>query len=658
MFTDMVNYTALTQADEALALKVLDYHNRLLRSIFPRYRGREVKTMGDGFLVEFASALDATNCALDILGSLHGHNGSVPEAEKVRLRIGIHLGDVVHRGRDVLGDAVNIAAQIEPLAETEGICISAQVFEQVRNKISAQLLPLAVPSHPNLRLPVAVYTILPPWSSPSVSSPPPEMPASRRLAVLPLANISADARDEYLADGLTEELITTVSRIPGLVVISRTSVMQYKNQSKRVDEIGRELHVGSILEGSVRKSGNRVRILVQLIDVATDHHLWTNDFDRELKDIFSVQREIAESVAEALRIRLLEPERAEIARPSTEVSRAHLLYLKGRFHAERMTLEECRVAIGYFKEAIREDPRYPLALAALANTYLDLAFFELAPPAEAFRNAERFAHRAVQLDGSLPEALHALGNAYLFTGRTTEAMRLARRAIELRPNLPETHLWLAGIYSYAGRFEESYEEARRALAIDPLSAPTTQAVAGWYLFSGHPDLGAELYEKVLALDPENALAWANLGYCHVLLGRYKTALQEMRKGIELSRTFNPHFRVDLVYALVRAGDVGEARKVLVELIAHHNKHKAAAYAVAAAYAAVGDRERTFEWLKKAIREHSAHLMALARDPVFEPLRSDTRFRAILKQVGSPPLVRGLNRPARAGRRTGGAPPLP
>jgi adenylate cyclase len=316
MFTDIVGYTALTQSNEAQALEVLRKHTRLLKPFFPRFRGREVKTIGDSFLLEFDSALYAVNCAIEIQKFLHDYNISSKNGWKIKLRIGIHLGDVERKRGDIFGDAVNIASRIEPLADSEGICISEQVYDQVRNKVANPMVEVSHGGLKNVATPICVYKVVMPWeTAPREENDEKAKPSKfdpKRIAVLPFSNYSPDPNDNYLADGLTEELISTMSKISKLSVIARTSVMRYKDGEKGIDDIARDLKVGTILEGSVRKSGNKLRITVQLIDPENSDHLWAESYDRDLSDVFEIQREISETVAGALRIRLMPEEKEKI----------------------------------------------------------------------------------------------------------------------------------------------------------------------------------------------------------------------------------------------------------------------------------------------------------------------------------------------------------
>ncbi|HEV2226955.1 MAG TPA: adenylate/guanylate cyclase domain-containing protein, partial [Nitrososphaerales archaeon] len=434
MFTDMVGYTALTQSNESQALDVLERHNRLIRPFFPKFHGTEVKTIGDSFMVEFDSAMDATNCAIEIQRFLHDYNVSSRDEWKITLRIGVHLGDVVHSGNDILGDAVNIASRLQPLAEPEGICVSDQVFGQVRNKIPQALVKMVPQEMKNVRFPVDVYKVVMPWDR--ESSEEALQLDSKRIAVLPFTNMSPDPQDEYFADGLTEELISTMSKMSELKVISRTSVMQYKGKSKPMGEIGRELKAGTVLEGSVRKASSRVRVTIQMIDSNNDLHLWAESYDRELQDIFAIQSDIAQQVASALKVRLLSGEKKDIEKRPTENIDAYQAHLKGRYHLNReQTKEETAKALSYFEEAIKLDSNFALPYAGVSDYYHFGSHTNWFSPEEAFPKMKEYATKALEIDPRLAEGHAALGAVYFhYDWNWKGAEREFSRAIELRPS--------------------------------------------------------------------------------------------------------------------------------------------------------------------------------------------------------------------------------
>ncbi|MCI4372046.1 MAG: adenylate/guanylate cyclase domain-containing protein [Thermoplasmata archaeon] len=508
MFTDIVGFTALAQTSESDALRLLERHNQLLRPFFLRFRGREVKTMGDSFLVEFESALEATTCAVEIQRSLRSAVPGLPDRERIRIRIGIHLGDVVSSNGDVFGDAVNIASRIEPLAEPGGICVSGPVYDQVQNKVDLRFDRVDAPELKNVQMPIPVYRIIlaPEPPQPGSSSGGPEAP--RRLAVLPLTNMSADPQDEFFADGLTEEIITELSRIASLRVIARTSVMRYKGVTKSVREIGAELRVGYVLEGSVRKAGNRIRITTQLIDAATEEHLWADRFDRELADIFAVQADIASSVAEALDLRLRPtPAAARVAPPNVE---AYTLYLRGRFLWNQRTSASVQEAMHRFEEAIAIDPSFPLAHSGLADCYSILVDRGVISDEEGIPKARAEAEQGLALDSSSAEVHASLGLVLTHSSDFRRAEQELRAAIALNPGYAIAHHWLHLVLLSGGRVEEAVREMRAAEELDPLSPIVLNSAGLLSWISGHPEEGLRKLERALELAPTSDAAMFNL----------------------------------------------------------------------------------------------------------------------------------------------------
>jgi adenylate cyclase len=463
MVTDIVGFTRLMQDDESRTLEALAAHQRLLRSLFTDHQGREVRATGDGFVVEFPSTLDAVRCALAVQDRLHGDD----EPAHLPIRIGLHVGEVVVSDGDLLGEAMDIAAAVEPLAPSGGICVTRQVYEQVWNK-----LPSPPVSHGEHRLagqpePLTLYT-LPLTGATSVPEEPPSELERTRVAVLPLTNISAEPGDRYLADGLTEEIIHTLAKIAGLRVIAHTSVSKYRDAGKGAAEIGRELGVGTLLTGSVRVAGKRLRITVQVIDVPTEESVWSQAYDRQLEDVFAIQSDIAQQVSAALRVRLLPEEKEELEREPTRNLEAYTEYLKGRYHWNHWERPSLERAIEHFQRALRQDPNLALAYSGLADTYSLMAHLGFLPPEEAYASARTAARQALALDEGLAEAHTSLAVLLiLFEGDAVRAEEELRRAIELNPSEAQAHHWYALLLAASGRAAESEWERGIALDLDP-----------------------------------------------------------------------------------------------------------------------------------------------------------------------------------------------
>jgi adenylate cyclase len=423
MFTDMVGYTALAQENESLSLAMVEEQRKLIRPILTRHNGKEVKTIGDAFLVEFPSALDGVRCAYDIQRAVREFNVSLPQERRVHLRVGIHLGDVVENQGDISGDAVNIASRIEPLAEDGGVCLSRPVYDQVQNKFDLHLESLGQKQLKNVSSSLEVYKMVMPWEEARAARPTPL--DKRRVAVLPFTNMSPDPSDEYFSDGMTEELITSLSGVNGLSVIARTSVMKYKGASKGASQVANELNAGTLIEGSVRKAGNKVRITVQMIDAQTESHAWAKNYDKQLDDIFAIQSDVAKQVADVLQVRLLSADKKKLEKPPTSNIEAYTLYLKGQYHFRRAgpMSQGLKVALVHFEEAIANDPNFALAYAGLAYCYNQLGFFGMIPSKEAGEKAKKYVEKALELDDSLAEAHQVKA----FSGTMTGISRWLKR---------------------------------------------------------------------------------------------------------------------------------------------------------------------------------------------------------------------------------------
>ncbi len=433
MFTEMAGYQEALRQDESLAKHLLEKQKSIIRQALsthgrrdvggnlaageetglkswikgPSVKTRETKLLPSESLILFESALDATRCAVEIQRMLREYNREAPSNKAIYIRIGIHVGEVAEREGELSGEAVAIASRVAPLAESGGICVSEKVYRNVRDKLEFPIIRLGRQELQNIELPMEVYKLTLPWEKQAPGEPAAFDP--HRLAILPFANVSADPRDEYFADGMTDELISTTSSITGLTLIARTSVMRYKGLGKGIEEIGKELSVGTILEGSVRKAGNRLRITVQLIDVQSQGNLWAQSYDRELQDIFAVQSDIAERVAEVLKVRLLENEITQVEKQATQNTEAYMLYLKGKHFWNKMSKDSMGKAIEYFERAIEQDHGLALAYVGIADCYNMLTDYAFLPSNVAYPKAEGAGKKALELDDTLAEAHSSYG---------------------------------------------------------------------------------------------------------------------------------------------------------------------------------------------------------------------------------------------------------
>jgi len=625
MYTDMVGYTALGQKNESLSLALVDEQRKLVRPILSKHNGREVKTMGDAFLVEFPSSLDAVRCAYDIQRAARELNISLPEDRRVHLRVGIHLGDVVETSGDISGDAVNVASRIQPLAEDGGVCLTRQVYDQVRNKFELQLTSLGSKQLKNVAVPAEVFKMVMPWTGKEFLSA--EL-NRKRIAVLPFSNMSADPSDAYFTDGMTEELITALSKLPGLSVISRTSIMQYKNQSKGAAEIGKELGAGALLEGSVRKAGNRVRIAVQLIDANTDNHLWAENYDRNLDDVFAIQSDVASRVSASLKAGGF----AGKLRADTDNIEAYTLYLRATQLSYENTESSLREAVILFRDVISKDPSFARAHVGLALTYVRIANQGYDEFTILKTKGEVEARKAIELDASSAEAHGALAVTLQFLDEFEESVAEAEKAIELNPNSPEAYFTLGFVRGTEGNLEESIQNFRTATILDPLSVQKARIFAlALSLVGGFGEAQAVL-AKVRQLYPENPVVYLSLAESYLLQRNYSAAQQMLDRGLAI----NPREPLGLISQGVLYASTGrpeEARAVLRKL-EDLQRDTPLTYSKIFIHAALGEIDLTFDALSKAADTH-VWPWSIKRHPLFAELRKDPRFKDFCKKMQLP-----------------------
>ena len=635
MFTDVVGYTAMSSRDEVTALALLRRYRSLLSSVFPRFEGRVVKTMGDGFLIEFASAVQAVNCAVEVQREMAGFNSSLDEASRVQVRVGIHVGDVVHSGGDVLGDAVNVASRVEPEATPGGICVTRQVADQVEGKVKWRLAPMGTRELRNVPNPVELFAVL--SEAPVTSRAPLGDTQRNRVAILPFSNLSPDPNDRYFADGITEELISTVSRIRELSVISRSSAMRYRDTALPMKQVGKELGVGAILEGSVRKSGNRVRIAAQLIEVEADRYVWSQSYDRDLTDVFGVQGEIAEQVAQGLKVQLLVKEKVKLETKATGSPEAYNLYLKGRFYLNERTEEGTRKAAKYFEAALQADPNFAKAYSGLADCHLIFADYGWMAPSEAGKLAKSNVQKALALDGSLAEAHASLGlmlvnHEWNFQG----AEREFEKAVELNPNYAPAYHWHAVSLHFQRRYEEALTEVKRALSLDPFSLVLNQSLGVALLGLARYDEAMETFRKVKEESPSLPSIHYWMFIANLLQSKGTEAVMEARLEVE-SDNFDPSAKLDLVFALSEAGEKDEALKVLGEVMEKKDVYYSPC-SVGLAMLSIGREEDGERWLLRAVEERDSALLYFRSNPAYRKYSDSPVGRKVDAMMGFPAAV--------------------
>jgi TolB-like protein/class 3 adenylate cyclase/Tfp pilus assembly protein PilF len=570
VFTDMVGYSALAQRDEVFALELLEEHRRLLREILARFHGTEIKTIGDAFLLQFRSALEAVQCAIEIQRKFAKRNHDVPSERRIELRIGIHLGDVVQRDGDVYGDGVNIASRIEPLAPPGGICISEDVERQVRSAVGVRVERLAPTELKNISVAMDLFRIVLPWeqvakaepaetsvrgrsfpasrlawiggivlaivgtgwwfahqsgkrvvSSPSVStSHAPSATDQKSIAVLPFVNLSADKGDEYLSDGMTEELLNVLTKVKGLRVPGRSASFAFKGRTEDdiFRKVGEQLRVNAVLEGSVRKAGDKLRITAQLINTADGFHLWSETYDGDMKDILAMQSDVAQRVVRALQVQLGGDEALALTKKPTENAEAYRLYLLGRYHFAKFTRAGWTNAIHYFEQALQVDPAYALAYCGLADTY-GWAGGQIVAGKEAWAKEMELAQKALALDPNLAEAHLSLGVALFSALELDASEKELDRAVELNPNLALAYDQYGWTYMAGGRFDEAIAKEKKALELDPLNILFNTDLGFFLSWARRYDEAIVQLRKTLELDPNNPLAPADIGLVFTLEGQ-------------------------------------------------------------------------------------------------------------------------------------------
>ena len=538
LYADVAGYSRLTGEDEVGTHRLLSGHLDATAAAIEGRGGRVVHYAGDAVLAEFASVIVALDCAMGIQRELKIRNEALPFERKVEFRIGINLGDVIVDRDDIYGDGVNVAARMEALARPGGICISGKVYEEAKNKIDATFEDIGEQAVKNIADPIRSYHVLEgskgATTAPAPGPPPatPALPDKPSIAVLPFDNMSGDPEQEYFADGITEDLITDFSKLSGLLVIGRNSSFVYKGKSVDLRQVGRELGVHYVLEGSVRKAGNRVRINAQLIDAESGHHVWAERHDGSLDDVFELQDEITGKIVSALSVHLTDGEKDRLTSQYTDNPEAHDWFLRGRIRYREPGPKANAEANGMFDRALGLDPGFAWALAIRSYVKFHAWLFKWNTAPDALAGAFADAERAVELDPDLAAAHSYLGWMHMWGEGHDRALAEHEKALALDLNFSEAYMWYSSTLIYSGRPELAIQPMERAVRLDPHFPPV-------FLI--------------------------NYGNMYLHLGRYDEAERSLREAIEKT----PDFPIAYIYlAAVRAaaGDEEGDRKAGAEIL--------------------------------------------------------------------------------------------
>ena len=588
---DAAGYSRLMEKDEAGTLTTLKAHFQRMHTSIGKFRGRVVAVHGDNLLAEFASVVDAVQCALEIQNDLKARNGEMPEEARMPFRIGINLGDVIEEDGNIYGDGVNVAARLESLADPGGICISRSVHDHVKGKLSVGYQSFGAHSVKNIAEPVRVYRVLPEagafgktvgnvwyrlkqwpkvtlaltvvlllvvgglavkkYVDPLGSSPgmfafltektPLPLPDKPSIAVLPFENMTGDPKQEYFTDGFTEQIITSLSKISSLFVIARNSSFTYKGKPVKVQKVGKELGVRYVLEGSIQKSGDRVRINVQLIDAISGQHVWAESYDRELKDIFGLQDEVILKILTALQVNLTSGEQARVWAEGTKSLEAYLKLMEGRGYLWKGNRESNALARRLAEETIALDPEFAEAYALLGATHQLDVYLGTSRPKDSVAKAIELTQKALAMNDSLAEARSRLGVLYSWSGRYDEGIAESERAVELNPNSGLANFNLAVVLRYAGKSKEAIPVIRKALRLEPIAPDIyVQNLALVYFQTGGCSEAIAACDKGLKREPDSLNNQVIMAAVYGSCGREK----EARKAATEVLRINPKFTVE------------------------------------------------------------------------------------------------------------------
>lgn len=634
MFADIAGYTAMMQEDERKALQLRNKFQKGLEAEVAAHGGRILDFRGDGALCSFSSTTEAVRAAVAVQAGMQ----SDPQ---VPLRIGIHTGDVVTDGKSVYGDGVNLASRLESFAVAGSIFVSAKAYDDIKNQRDIQTTSLGKYIFKNVKEAVEIFAV----SNAGLVVPDADAlvgkgkkvsengVAEKSILVLPFVNMSTDPEQEYFSDGLTEEIISSLARLKNMRVISRTTSTKYKGTNKDVKTIGKETNARFVLEGSVRRAGNNLRITAQFIDATKDLHVWAETYRGTVDEIFDIQEQVSEKIVEALRIQLTREEQAVLEKHYTDNTEAYELYLKGRFHWKKRNEESLKEAIAYFEKALEKDPNYALAWAGLADTYSVMGEYTNISRRVLYPKQMAAVNMALQVDNRLGEAHISLAtslmlNAWDWPGSEREF----KLGIELSPNYATGHHWYGEWLLFNGDTEGAFRHINLALELEPASPGIVKDKGIFYYYLDENEQALAMGKIALELDPDFVPAHRLLSLAYADLGSFDKAIAQ--NDLWGQRTGNKvKAAIALAEIQARAGRHDETKKLLKEIEAANvysaNDHRG----MALVYIALNEKESALDWLEKSLAKHEESLCSIGIDRKWDPIRSEARFMSLLKKIG-------------------------
>lgn len=626
----MVGYTKLMQEDESKAKALRDRQRNVVDKSIATHNGKVMQYYGDGTLSMFPSAINAVEAAQEIQEELQ-------KGPQVPLRIGIHIGDVVHDDEGVFGDAVNVAARVQSLSIAGGVMISGKVFEEIKNHPGIKVEAFGEHELKNVFNPISIFALANKGLSIPEQSYVQEITGSHKnsVAVLPFANFSANPDNEYFSDGITEEIINALVKLDRLQVTSRTSVFAYKNTNKDVREIGKELNVATVLEGSVRREGNQIRVTAQLINTDDGFHVWSESYNGEAKDIFKVQDEISRKIAEKLEDNFEFNVSGKLYESSTDSVVAYNHYLQGLYYWNKRTPESIQKAIKCYEKAIKKCKTYTKAYSGLANCYSFLGAIGYMKGEKAFTKAEKYALKALDLSDFRGDSYIALGYVnLLYHWNFDQAEANFRKAITMEPTNEQARLALSMYYRITGDLERMYHHSKAATKIAPVSLPALleHGFSNWLLKEN--DKALIIFDKILELDPLFRAALEAKAFVYISQSKYDEAEKTIKEYInQIGKEYKGGAHLGYIAGLKGEKEVAIKNLALLKKREEANPDMNLSLDYAVLHAAIGNKDEAFEYLNKAIDDKIGAILLVKTMLPFKSLENDPRYTQLLERIG-------------------------